>query len=607
MCGICGITGCNDTAVIRKMNDTLIHRGPDDAGYYIDNEISLGHRRLSIIDLHTGHQPIHNEDETIWIVFNGEIYNFEEIKKDLIPKHHFYTQTDTEVLVHCYEEYGLDFVKHLNGMFSFALWDTVKKRLILARDPIGKKPLYYFFNGNHFIFASEIKAILQTGIKKQIDFNGVCAYLAYEYSLGSSTLFEGIKKIPGGHQLIFQEGKISLKKYWDIPENIQNFNEDEIIVKLKFLLDKSTRYRLISDVPVGAFLSGGLDSSTVVALSRPLVDYPFHTFSLGFETFSELPYAKMVSEHFDTEHHEMIITSEDVIPFLNTIAWHFDEPLGDAAIINNYFLSKEAKKYVKVVLAGEAGDEIFGGYSNYHTNLIYYHYIYKTKLNYFLNKARFLQKLCYNDRCERILSKITQPNFELIHLNSRRVMSNNAIKYYSKLDPENVDANAIMPENIVDPLNKMLAVDCKNLLPERFLMKADKATMANSVEERLPLMDKNIIEFMFSVPYHLKLKNYQEKYLLKMAMKDILPKEILKRKKQGFGTPFDIWLHNPHFRDIVIEEIEKNALIKKYFHQERISTLIRNLKKGNVNRPMETWDIFALALWHSTFFRGEQV
>lgn len=605
MCGICGTVGLEDKNLIKRMCNAIAHRGPDDEGIYLDKNISLGHRRLSIIDLEGGHQPVHNEDETIWITFNGEIYNYKELKKDLEKKHNFYTNTDTEVIIHCYEEYGDGFVEKLNGMFAFAIWDSSRKKLLLARDPIGKKPLYYHWDGEMFIFASEIKAVLEAGIKKELDLNGLCAYLSYQYTIGEGTLFKGIKKLLGGHILTLRNGNIKIQKYWDIQEKTTTDSDENLIKKLRALLEKSAKYRLIADVPVGAFLSGGIDSSCVVALSRPHVDYEFHTFSVGFETFSEFKYAKMVSDSLDTSHHEITIDSDMVAHELNKIAWHYDEPLGDAAIINNYFLSKEARKYVKVVLAGEAGDEIFAGYPNYKRNLKYHDFFEMPLLsNIVSNMIRISSRKgnIYENRVERFLDFFAQPSFERAHLYSTKELNNNEIKYLSTLDPNDIDSFAIYPRNIRNPLNKMLALDCKNLLPEKFLMKADKATMANSVEERLPLMDKNIVEFAFSIPARLKLRNGDGKYILKMAVNDLLPDEIIKRKKQGFGTPVDNWISKGGLKEIVIQELSDNELIKKYFRKERIGRMIKDLNHGNALKVRTIWTIFALGLWYDVCF-----
>ena len=606
MCGICGIYGLEDKELVKKMCETLVHRGPDDQGIYTDSNISLGHRRLSIIDLKTGHQPIHNEDETIWVILNGEIYNFRELREDLENKHDFYTNSDTEVLVHLYEDYGVRLVEKLNGMFAFAIWDSQQKKILLARDPIGKKPLYYHWDGEKLIFASEIKAILEAGVKTEIDLDALYSYLAYQYTLGKKTLFKGVRKLLGGHFLVIEKGELKIEKYWDIRENIIHDYEANLIKRLRLLLEKSAKYRMIADVSIGAFLSGGIDSSAVVALTRPLVDYEFHTFSVGFETFSELEYAKKVSEYLDTVHHEIVITPDMVAKNIEKIAWHYDEPLGDSAIINNYFLSEEARKYVKVVVAGEAGDELFAGYPNYKTNLRYYNLFKFPFLGNMMGKIIGLSPRkgdVYKNRIERFLTEFAQSNFEKGHLYTTRSMNDEEIKWLTHLNHNNIEQFVIYPGNIEHPLNKMLALDCKNLLPEKFLMKADKATMANSVEERLPLMDKNIAEFAFAIPPNLKLRKGQEKYILRMAVKDLLPTEIVKRKKQGFGTPVDNWISKGDLKDMVIQKLSDNELIKRYFKEDKINKMIQNLDHPQNTRGAGTvWTVFALGLWYDVYF-----
>jgi len=613
MCGICGIyskKSGRDEATIKKMIAVLRHRGPDSSDFYIDENISLGHARLSIIDLsEKGKQPMANEDKTVWVSVNGEIYNFKELRDELERKgHQFYSKSDSEVVAHSYEEYGLDFVKKFNGMFAFALYDKKKNRLILARDPIGEKPLYYYYNGEELVFASEIKAILQAGVEKEVDKTTLYNYLAYQYSLGERTFFENIKKVLAGNMVILEDKDLTVKNYWDIKENLIQASDDYFIKKLRELLEGSIRLKMVADVPIGYFLSGGIDSSAVVALARQYSDEKFHTFSVGFETFSELKYAKIVSQHLKTDHHELIITADMVAKDVSEIAWYYDEPLGDAAIINNYYLSKEAAKYVKVLLAGEGGDELFAGYPNYKRNLKYFNFFQSSGLQ--KNIAGALLNLIprkgdlYSNgsKINRIFGFLCQPTFERAHLYTTRDMSREEINYLTKLDYSDAENSAISSLEMKNPLDTMLAIDCKNLLPEKFLMKADKATMANSVEERLPLLDKEIIEFAFSVPQNLKIKNGEEKYILREAVKELLPLEIINRPKQGFGTPVDEWLLNPALQKMVCQTLSNGNLIREIFKKEKIQDIVRNLEKGNVHRARTIWIIFALELWHQTYF-----
>lgn len=617
MCGICGIYGIEDKALIKRMVAVLRHRGPDDSGIYTDDNISLGHARLSIIDLtERGKQPISNENGDVWLIINGEIYNFMELGTELDKKgHRFYSRSDSEVIIHAYEEYGLDFINKLRGMFALALYDKRQNRLILARDPIGKKPLYYYFDGKLLFFASEIKAILEAGVKREVDEVVLYAYLAYQYSLGERTLFKDIKKLPAGNMLILEQGKLKLQQYWDIRENIIEASEDYFIQRLRMLLEESARLRMIADVPIGAFLSGGIDSAAVVALASRYAGGEFHTFSVGFETFSELEYARIVSQHLNTVHHELIITANMVAQDLPKIAWHYDEPVGDAAIINNYYLSREARKYVKVVVAGEGGDELFGGYDHYKIGLRCFNFF---KMPPWMRKtAKAILNLTpgkgnintAGDRFHRLASFFCQPTFENAHLYMITTMSDTEINYLTKLGCQEIDELIIAPSAMTSPLNKMLALDCKNLLPEKFLMKADKATMANSIEERLPLLDKEIIEFAFSVPPRLKIKNGQEKYVLRKAVEDLLPPQIVSRKKMGFDTPVAYWLKNRQLREMVIDKLSNGELISTYFKKEAVSQIVKNLEQGNVNKAYQAsviWTIFALELWYDIYFKGKK-
>ena len=612
MCGICGFYGFEDREALKRMMEVLFHRGPDDSGLYIDENISLGHTRLSIIDLsERGRQPMSNEDGTIWIVYNGETYNFKELRNNLKKTHRFYSNTDTEVLIHAYEEYGLDFIKKLRGMFAFALYDSKRKRLILARDPIGKKPLYYFWDGEKFIFASEIKAILEAGIKRGIDANGLSAYLAHQYTIGRNTMFKGVKKLLGGELLIFdiKKKEIEIKRYWDIREDIINAPEEYFINKLRNLLEESAKLRTIADVPIGAFLSGGIDSTSVVAMTKPNVDYDFHTFSMGFgELFSELEYAKIAAEHLDTVHHEIVLEPKEVIKELGKIAWHYDEPLGDAAIIANYFLAKEARKYVKVVVAGEAGDELFGGYGHYKIGLKTYPYFMLPKIARNVVKRIVSSSLpkegLFETRWQYYSNYFAQSNFELASLYLQKsAMTDEEIKWLTSNNLIFDDDLIIYSNNNMKyPLNKMLTLDCKNLLPEKYLMKADKAIMANSVEERLPIMDKNIAEFAFRIPPKFKIKKGNEKYILKMAVKDLVPEEIIKRKKGAFGVPYKHWIKN-EMEELVEQKLSEGELIKEVFEKEKIEKLIYNYQNSKWGHfATLVWNLFVLELWYEQFF-----
>ena len=615
MCGICGILGREDKNQLEKMLSTIRHRGPDDKGVIVDENISLGHARLSIIDLsEKGRQPMSNEEGDIWVSVNGEIYNHKELRGELTGKGHiFHSHSDSEVIVHAYEEYGLEFVHRLRGMFAFALYDMSKTRLVLVRDPIGKKPLYYWYKANLLIFASEIKAILETGIKKEINFDALWGYLAYQYTLGENTLFKGILKVLPGTMLVITNTGIECIKYWDLHENITQADELYFIKKLRALLDESTQLRMIADVPVGAFLSGGIDSSAVTALGRKFSEGEFHTFSIGFESFSELEYARIVSQHLDTTHHEIELTGTMVLKELTKIAWHYDEPLGDAAIINNYFLSKEAKKEVKVVLAGEGGDELFAGYPLYYKNLKWLNRctprICKileviAKCSPSIQRGNPLFQISAPFRLLQQINYLKGNSVEEFQQNTWRTFNDDTIRYITNLTGNNVNAQAIYPKNVFTLLGKMLAMDCLNQLPEKFLMKADKGTMANSIEERLPLLDRFMIDFAFTIPPELKIKGDSVKYILKQSVKDVLPKEIVNRPKVGFGTPVGYWMEH-ELGEVVQQSIGDGFLLKQILKPERKKEIDQKLTSGLHNVPSQIWTLFALELWHDVYFRNK--
>ncbi len=597
MCGICGFNW-EDRELIKECARIISHRGPDGEGYYTDRNVSLGHRRLSIIDLSKkGKQPMSNEDGTVWITFNGEIYNYKEIGEGLEKSGHtFASNTDTEAIIHSYEQYGPDCVKKFRGMFAFCIWDSRKRILFLARDPIGKKPVYYFWDGKMFIFASEIKAILAAGIKREVNVQGLLAYLAFNYVPGEQTFFKGIYKVLPGHFLILRDGKISKKQYWEIKEDIVNKDEKYFSQELERVLEESTRIRMLaSDVPIGAFLSGGLDSSSIVALAKKHVGYQMHTFSIGFETFSELDYAKAVAERLDTNHREIELKEKDVIKALPKIAWHYDEPIGDSAVIPNYFLSREAKKNVKVVLAGEGGDELFGGYPHYKAALKAYNSrIPELAKSSIAGALRALPESPINGRKRRFLRLYSQTDLDSIHFSSTRFLSDSEISKITNLKALNLNRMTVGPAAFTNPLNRMLYLDCKNMLPEKYLMKGDKATMANSVEERLPLLDKNLIEFAFRMNPNLKIHEGKEKYILREVMKKKLPNITIQRTKQGFGTPIEHWLRG-EMGELARKEISESGIINRYFN-EKIWKLI-GTKPKNYRHAQMTWLLLSIAFW----------
>lgn len=607
MCGICGFNFENKK-LLKEMCDLIYHRGPDDYGYFTDTDLSIGMRRLSIIDLKTGQQPQHNEDEDIWIVFNGEIYNFLELRETLEKKGHiFYTNSDTEVIIHSYENWGLECFNKLRGQFALCLYDSINNTLILARDPVGLKPLYYYFDGNKFVFASEIKCLLLHDLEKKIDLNALNLYLSLKYVPFNLTLFQNIYKLPAGSYLLFniQKKQISVKKYLDFKFNINlNKTEDILAKELRNLLEESVKIRLTSDVPLGAFLSGGLDSSIIVGLMSNLIDEPVKTFSVGFEKYApvdELKYAKLVAEHFNTDHTEIIAksTSYEVLP---DIVWHFDDLIADPAVIPVYIMSKYAKKNLTVALTGDGSDEIFSGYAEkYFLNKKnYFRIIPKEFFKFFMRFYNYLPSL----KLKYILAAINNSILEEGRIFRGIICVNdtfkNSIISFKSNNVQNQLNNYLLSD--LDKINQYLNLDLTIQLPNYFNMKTDKMSMAASLETRLPYLDVEVVKWALTVPSSMKFKNDIEKYILRLAMKDLLPTEILKRKKLGFGTPVNLWLKTG-MKEVSMEILERLMNRKEIISSEFIKKLIRNRKSAFFQNII--WQLILLELWYETFLEND--
>lgn len=601
MCGICGIYGEGTARLhITSMMWEIKHRGLDGESHKEDQYCALGHDRLAILDLsENGKQPMTNEDGTIWLVVNGEIYNYKTLRSVLKAKGHtFHSESDSEVILHLYEDQGLEFVKGLRGMFALALYDQKEKRLILARDPIGKKPLYYAWQAGTLYFASEIKALFAVGVEKKVNYARIPDYLMYQYIPGEETLFEGVKKLLAGHMLTVDEDGQKLDRYWTFSGHSSFEGPDwEAVDILRSNLEDSVSLRLQSDVPVGAFLSGGIDSSAVVALWRKQSNADIHTFTASFPTHSEANYAKAVADHLSTTYHEVSITPEMVASDLERITWHHDEPLGDAATINTYYLAQEAKKYVKVVLAGEGGDELFGGYPWYqHAQKISILSAIPFPLKLpVLGVASFMGDVTGRNYVRgRMLDFVAEVTQEEMMLNTELTMSMlNATWLLDDNKNWSLPRGYISPNGIRGTYNRMLAMDCLNLLPEKFLMKADKGTMAWGIEERLPLLDKHIIEYAFSLPESQK----QDKKILREAVAGLLPNEIVRRPKQGFGTPQKEWLESDALRPMVEERIQDGKLLNEICKPESLKKILK--APANI-----LWTVFALSVWDEVWFGG---
>jgi asparagine synthase (glutamine-hydrolysing) len=571
------------------MCDLLSHRGPDDRGIFYANNVALGHRRLSIIDLEGGHQPIHNEEGNIWVVFNGEIYNHLKLKRDLEKKGHiFSTNSDTEVLVHSYEDNGVDFSKKLDGMFAFALWDNEKKILLLSRDRIGKKPLYYSKTKDGFLFASEIKAILEyENIDANLNYDVLSHYFSYRSTPNTETLFKGIKKVPPSSTLCFNasKSKISIIQYYNLNEkyDLKDSTELDFIRIIQNTLVESVKKRLMSDVPIGAYLSGGIDSSAIVGIASKYHNEQLKTFSVGFgASTDEIEMASKTADYFCTDHHELFVDSKDISNLLPKMIWHLDEPIADPAIIPTYLMSKLTKKYVSVVLTGEGADELFGGYPKYKLfsspfNFIphdwkYKMYMYSPPSNVFDQNEK--DKLFLNDQF-----KINKHQKEVL------------------LDCSNYE------------INDLLRKDVQYWLPNYLLMKVDKMTMAHGLEARAPFLDNRLIELSFNIPSSFKVRNLTGKYILRKSMADILPKNIINRKKRGFPMPLNEWMTGD-LNELLIQKVSDSEIINGLFNKNYISAIIKGRKSVNPIKSMrmtnQAWLLLNFSIWYEIFIEKKR-
>lgn len=621
MCGIVGIYNLKgnsiDSSLLQRMTDVLVHRGPDDRGVYINKNVGLGHRRLSIIDVSSaGRQPMANEDGTLQVVFNGEIYNFQKIRKDLEKNgHKFKSKTDTEVILHSFEEWGHECVKKFDGMFAFAIFNEKNRSIFLARDRLGEKPLYYLLNEEKFIFASEIKAILEDkNIHRIINGQGMINYFTFGHSVAPDTIYQGIKKLLPGHYLILNNGRISIHEYWDtaLLSHKEDKGEKYYKNKTRELFEEGVKEELVSNVPLGAFLSGGIDSSSVVAMMAKNGVWPLRTFSVGFDIagteFNELADAKIVAKYFKTEHHELFLKEPDLINILNEIVYHYDEPFGDAAAFPVFYLSQFAKKYVTVVLTGEGGDEIFGGYRRFvaeisRSKILLFNWFFKN--NIFIKAVellpglrsakKFIQTMPIEDDLARytnwlkffskeMISSFFNPELPGLKEDPLKIYK----EYFSRYQPENL-------------LDKILYLDQKIWLPDCYLEKIDKASMAFGLETRSPILNHHLVDFANSIPVKYKIKGLKTKYILKEAMKDILPKSIIKKRKHGLAVPTNIWFKGK-LKNYLFEIIfDKKTKSRGYFNFEYMEKLYK--KYQNKNQPLDSqfWLILNFELWHRQF------
>ena len=635
MCGIAGIVAsdtlhADERARAVMMRDVMAHRGPDDAGLYADDQAALAHRRLSIVDLAAGHQPLANEDESVWIVFNGEIYNHAAIRPELESAGHRYrTRSDTETILHAYEQWGDACVERLKGMFAFAIWDAPRRRLLLARDRLGVKPLYWTITGGRLLFASEIKSILHSGlVKAEADASKLPEQLSTRSLAGPSTLFRGIQRLMPGHVLVFQDGEVRIRKYWDVPirtegDSVPRLAESDAVRRFRELLEESVRIRLMADVPLGMFLSGGLDSSAIAALMARMIDRPLQTFSVAFadRAFSELDYARQVSAAIGADAHEIVIDESDFFAALPRLIWHEDEPLAHTSSVPLYFVSHLASKHVKVVLTGEGSDELLAGYGRYPRFL----------MNWNLGKVYakvpgFVRHWVAEALVPRLPSRLNRyaarsflaraatpdalffDNFAAIGLERQRSLLSREVGSFVSAEraygPSRTYFDA--PNGASTLLDRVLYADVKTYLVE-LLMKQDQMSMAASIESRVPFLDHTLVEFAALLPDNLKLRGFKTKWILREAIRDVLPPAILSRPKMGFPVPFGLWMRGPWntvARDVLLDTRSRQ---RGLINAPAVEGLLDGHAAGSTNGADAIWSLLNLELWYRTFIDGDAV
>ena len=625
MCGIAGklyfAPGAQaNRPEIEAMLRPIHHRGPDGQGIHLDGPAGLGHVRLAIIDVDGGPQPMTNEDGTVWIVFNGEIYNFQALREDLVARgHQFRSHSDTEVIIHLYEEYGLDCLRHLRGMFAFAIWDQKRRRLFVARDRVGIKPLYYCQTPEALYFASELKAII-TDPKVSRETNPVALrqFFSFYYLPGEETLFKSIHKLAPGHHLVAEQGKVTIQRYWDLQFTEERWGRtfEEVVEELYGLLGSTVRDHMIADVPVGVLLSGGVDSSAVLNFAVKGTDKKVKAFTIGFDgnqVVDERPYARMAAQRFGAEHHELSITAEDFWNFLPTYAWHMEEPVCEPPAVALHYISELARKHVKVLLSGEGGDEAFAGYPNYP------HMLRLERIRRAMGPlarpvgvaADFAGSLFGHEKAQRYGYALGRPLAE--HYFSRTSTPTVAFNRIAKgffspsfLAATSGDAAASFMAKLLRPventslLNQMLYADTKTWLPDDLLVKADKITMASSLELRVPLLDHKVLEFAASLRPEHKVQGNDTKRALKAAFAKVLPEEILTRKKAGFPVPYSRWLSGelaPRVREIILSEKAKS---RGYYDPKALERLVETHERDN-SHPKAIFSLLVVELWHRQF------
>ena len=628
MCGVCGIVWTDpdrttDPGLIERMTSRLVHRGPDGQGTYERPGVSLGHRRLRIIDLEGGNQPLANEDETVHVTFNGEIYNFAALRRDLERAgHRFRTRSDTEVLVHLYEEHGDDMLGHLRGMFAFGLWDGRRRRLLLARDRLGQKPLVYWQDEAGLRFASELKALLvENAMPRDVDPKALDDYLTYQYIPHPRTIFAGVSKLPPGHFAVYENGRLTVERYWRADFTVEEaISEEAAIERLRSEMAEATRLRMISDVPLGAFLSGGIDSTIVVGLMRQASNGPIRTFSIGFpvKQFDERVFARRAAEHLETEHEEFVV-EPDALDVVGKLAWHYDEPFADSSAVPTYYVSQLTRQHVTVALTGDAGDELFAGYPRYRA----------VRIGEWFDRLPGIVRRALTCPCWQSLPASTRQKSRMRRLKKllRYLGDPPRTRYRSwisifddRLRPTMYDRSfaerigAHRSSEWIDSLYDELPdrdfvtrttyVDLNSYLPGDLLTKVDIASMANGLECRSPFLDHRVVELAGRLPVGLKMRGMRQKELLKRAFPEFLPSELRDRPKMGFGVPIDQWLRRelaPMVRDLLLGSSFRQ---RGWFEHRAVERLVDEHLKNRWDHSYRLWALLMLELWARNFLDG---
>lgn len=627
MCGIVGQwnfrnNNAVDQVLLQEMAKRIAHRGPDDEGFYIHQDVGLGFRRLAIIDLSpAGHQPMPNADETIWIIFNGETYNYQELRQDLERKNYvFRSKTDTEVVLHLYEEYGEQCISKLRGMFAFAIWDGKKQKLLLVRDRLGKKPLKYWLGPHGISFASELKALLaDPALPREVDYQAIDQYFAYQYVPHPATGFQHIQKLPPAHYLVVQDQQVRVQRYWRLDySHKEQRTEEEWIEGIRQNLDEAVKIRMQADVPLGAFLSGGVDSSAVVAFMAKHSAKPVKTFSIGFQeqTHNELPHARAVAKMYGTDHTEFIVEPK-AVEILPKLIYHYEEPFADSSAIPSYYVAQQTRQHVTVALNGDGGDENFAGYPWYPVHAFASRYsalpsVLQAGIAAGTHLINRLHPSTFTARAWRFARGVGEKPSErylrymaYFHPDElQQLFRPDHLARYDRTKTEAFLARYFKQAASYSPIDQALFVDIATYLPDDLLAKVDIATMAVSLEGRSPFLDHKFMEFAATIPASLKVRGREKKYILKRALKGIVPAENLYRKKMGFSVPLAQWLRN-EFKPIMRDAFfQPDAFVKHIFTESALQTMVNEHVTGKMNHANRLWALLTLELWHREFIAG---